>query len=138
MLMGVSFPDFCRRFCFISRIGLHLFLNRTVVAYVFIDSRLFILTLLGYPSPATSTATSRTIAVAIAFASAFLEEAIVDGISGHEKEEQEQYDALCVHRIRVIVNAANHAMTHWKTRIIIAQVLPSSRRIVAMAAMHGV
>ena len=57
---------------------------------------------------------------------------------GYEEEEQEEYDALCVHRISVIANAASHAMTHWKTRIIIAQVLPSSRRIVAMAAMHGV
>ena len=83
--MGESFPGFCRRFCFISRKGLHLFLNRTVVAYVFIDSRLFILTLLDYPSPATAAATSRTIAVAIAFAfaSAFLEEADVYGVCGY-------------------------------------------------------
>ena len=79
MLMGVSFPDVCRRFCFISRIGLHLFLNRTVVAYVFIDSRLFILTLLDYPLPATAAATSG----AIAFASAFLEEAGVYGVRGY-------------------------------------------------------
>ena len=83
MLMGVSFPGFCRRFCFISRIGLHLFLNRTVVAYVFIDSRLFILTLLDYPSSATAAATTRTIAVAIAIASAFLEEADVYGVCGY-------------------------------------------------------
>ena len=81
--MGVSFPGFCRRFCFISRIGLHLFLNRTVVAYVFIDSRLLILTLLDYPSPTTAAATSGEIAVAIALASAFLEEADVYGVCGY-------------------------------------------------------
>ena len=57
---------------------------------------------------------------------------------GYEEEEEEEYDALCIHKISVIANAANQAMTHWKTRIIIAHVLPSSRRIVAMAAMHGV
>ena len=87
---------------------------------------------------ATTAAASTTVAVAIAIATTFLEEAAVGGIGSHQEEEDEEEYALCVHKISVIVNAANHAMTHWKTRIIIAHVLPSSRRIVAMAAMHGV
>lgn len=87
---------------------------------------------------ATATASSATITVAIALATAFLEEAVVCGIGGHDEEEDEQDYTLNVHSINVTRNAASHAMAHWKTRIIIAHVLPSSRRIVAMAAMHGV
>ena len=86
----------------------------------------------------TTTASSTTIAVTITGTTTIPEEAVVDGIGRHDEEEDEQDYALNVHSINVTRNAASHAMAHWKTRIINAHVLPSSRRIVAMAAMHGV
>ena len=57
---------------------------------------------------------------------------------GYEEEEEEEYDALCIHTNNVTRNAATQAIAHWKARIIMAHVVPSSLRMVAIAAIQGV
>lgn len=85
-----------------------------------------------------ASAASPTTTVAVSAPWPFLFEKAVNGIGSHYEEEKKNNYTLCVHNINVTIYAASHAMRHWNTRIIKAQVVPSSLRIVAMAAMHGV
>lgn len=92
------------------------------------------------PCPKTSAATAAAaaIAVAVSTAAATATEVSPGGIGSHHKEECQQDNALYIHRIETVSQAISQAMTHWKTRMMQAQVLPSSLRMVAMAATHGV
>lgn len=90
---------------------------------------------------ALTTSATITITVSTITTRAFSSENAIQGICCHNKKENYKYNALYVHiyhNISVITNAATHAMIHWETRIINAQVEPNSLRIVAIAAMHGV
>lgn len=91
------------------------------------------------PSATASTPTIAIASVAVTISlTTSLKEVVVDGVCCYDKKEYKKYYTLNIHKISVTRYAANHAITHWKTRIIIAQAEPSSRRIVAMAAMQGV
>ena len=63
---------------------------------------------------------------------------IAEHTQGHQQDGRQQDDTLYVHRTRVMRKAAIHAVTHWKPMTKSIQRVPSSRRMVAMAAMQGV
>ena len=71
-------------------------------------------------------------------ATAFPAKVTPGGIYGHKQQEGQQYNALYVHNMDTVRNAISQAMTHWNVMIITAHMVPSSRRMVAMAATHGV
>lgn len=54
------------------------------------------------------------------------------------QHDGQQDDALQVHRMRFMMNATTQATTHWKPITKSIQRVPSSRRMVDMAAMQGV
>lgn len=86
-----------------------------------------------------TTATTAAAAVTTATAAtAFPAKVTPGGIDGHKQQEGQQYDALYVHNMDTVRNAISQAMTHWNVMIITAHMVPSSRRMVAMAATHGV
>lgn len=90
------------------------------------------------PLRAALAATSAVTATASATFPPTPEEAAADHTGRCKQDEgQEQY-TLNVHSTRFTMKAAAQAMAHWETMMISAHVVPSSLRIVAMAATQGV